>query len=98
MRIRHRGKQRVTKRLADGTRQTYWYAWMGGPPLCGGPGTPEFIASYNEAISRKVVPPQGTLLSMFQQYQASEDFRALADSTRRNSVGVRHRNDHDAPS
>jgi len=71
---------------------------MGGPPLCGGPGTPEFIASYNEAISRKVVPPQRTLLSMLQQYQASEDFRALADSTRRNSVRVRHRNDHDAPS
>ena len=98
MRIRLRGINRVTKRLADGTRRTYWYAWKGGPPLCGGPGTPGFIASYNEAISRKVVPLQGTLLSMLQQYQASEDFRALADSTRRNSVGVHRRNDHDAPS
>jgi hypothetical protein len=98
MRISLRGINRVTKRLADGTRQTYWYAWMGGPPLCSGPGTPEFMASYNEAISRKIVPPQGTLWSMLQQYQASEDFRVLADSTRRNSVGVRRRNDHDAPS
>ena len=86
MRIRLRGINRVTKRLADGTLRTYWYAWKGGPPLCGEPGTPEFMASYNEAISRKVVPPRGTLLSVLQQYQASEDFRALADSTRRSYV------------
>jgi integrase len=44
------------------------------------------MASYNEATSRKVVPPRGTLLSLLQQYQASEDFRALADSTRRSYV------------
>jgi integrase len=44
------------------------------------------MASYNEAISRKVVPPRGALLSVLQQYQASEDFRALADSTRRSYV------------
>jgi integrase len=86
MRIRLRGINRVTKRLADGTQRTYWYAWKGGPPLCGEPGTPEFMSSYNEAISRKVVPPRGTLLSVLQQYQASEDFRALADSTRRSYV------------
>ena len=86
MRIRLRGINRVTKRLADGTQRTYWYAWKGGPPLCGEPGTPEFMASYNEATSRKVVPPRGTLLSLLQQYQASEDFRALADSTRRSYV------------
>ena len=86
MRIRLRGINRVTKRLADGTLRTYWYAWKGGPPLCGEPGTPEFMASYNEAKSRKVVPPRGTLLSVLQQYQASEDFRALADSTRRSYV------------
>jgi integrase len=86
MRIRLRGINRVAKRLADGTQRIYFYAWKGGPPLCGEPGTPEFMASYNEAISRKVVPPRGTLLSLLQQYQASEDFRALADSTRRSYV------------
>src|ERR1700733_7115684 len=86
MRIRLKGLNSITKRLADGTRRTYWYAWKGGPPLCGEPGTPEFMASYNEAISRKVVPLRGTLLSVLQQYQASEDFRALADSTRRSYV------------
>jgi len=88
MRVRLRGINQITKRLADGTLRTYWYAWKGGPPLCGQPGTPEFMASYNEAVSRKVAPPRGTLLSVLQQYQDSEDFRALADSTRRSYIAL----------
>jgi integrase len=83
MRVRLRGINSITKRLADGTRRTYWYAWKGGPPLRGEPGTPEFIASYNEAVARKVVLPRGTLLSVLQAYQSSEDFTGLAASTRR---------------
>ena len=62
VRMTLRGVNSTTKKLANGTRRTYWYAWKGGPPLCGEPGTPEFIASYNEAAARKVVPPRGTLL------------------------------------
>jgi integrase len=49
-------------------------------------GTPEFIASYNEAVTSKMTPPRGSLLSLLQQYQASEDFRTLATSTRRSYV------------
>jgi len=63
MRIRLKGINSITKRLADRTTRTYRYAWKGGPPLRGEPGTPEFIASYNEAVARKVAPPRGTLLS-----------------------------------
>jgi hypothetical protein len=66
--------------------RTYWYAWKGGPRLRGEPGTPEFMASYNDAVARKVAPPRGVLLGVMQQYQASEDFRLLADSTRRSYV------------
>jgi integrase len=88
MRVRLKGINRVTKRLADGMLRTYWYAWKGGPPLCGDPGTPEFVASYNEAVSRKITPPRGTLLSVLAKYQDSEDFRGLADSTRRNYVAL----------
>ncbi len=83
MRLRFKGINSITKRLADGTARTYWYAWKGGPPLRGEPGTPEFIASYNAAGATKVAPPQGVILSILQDYQASEDFRGLADSTRR---------------
>jgi integrase len=62
---------------------TYWYAWRGGPQLQGEPGSPEFIASYNEAVSRKVARPQGVLFSILQGYQASDDFRSLAERTRK---------------
>jgi len=86
MRIQLKGINSITKTLADGTRRTYWYAWKGGPPLHGAPGTPEFIASYNQAIASKVVTPHGVILSILQGYQASEDFRGLAASTRRSYV------------
>ena len=88
MRIRLKGINRITKRLADGTTRTYWYAWKAGPPLRGEPGTPEFVASYNEAAASKVAPPRGKLLSVLQQYQASKDFTGLADSTRRSYVAL----------
>src|SRR6516162_9017697 len=88
MRIRLRGLNAVTKKLADGTKRMYYYAWKGGPPLDGLPGSPEFVASYNEAVARKVLPPRGTLLSVLQAYQASEDFTGLADSTRRSYVAL----------
>jgi integrase len=82
MRVNLKGINSYTARLADGTTKTYWYAWKGGPRLPGEPGTPEFIASYNEAAAQKIRPPTGKLLSLLQAYQASEDFRKLADSTR----------------
>jgi integrase len=88
MRIRLKGLNSITKRLADGTKRTYWYAWKGGPPLRGEPGSPEFIASYNDAVARKVAAPDGVLLKLLQTYQASEDFRGLADSTRRSYVAL----------
>jgi integrase len=86
MRVQLKGINSVTKRLAAGRTVTYWYAWKGGPPLRGEIGTPEFIASYNEAIAQRVRAPTGVLLSVMQGYQASEDFRQLADTTRRSYI------------
>jgi hypothetical protein len=88
MRVRLKGLNSITKTLADGSKRTYYYAWKGGPPLHGKPGSPEFIHAYNEAIARKVLPPRGTLLSVLRAYQASEDFLGLADSTRRSYVAL----------
>jgi integrase len=82
MRVRLKGLNSVTKTLADGTRRTYWYAWKGGPPLIGEPGTPEFVHSYNAAIATKVALPQGKLLSVLQSYQASGEFNGLTARTR----------------
>ena len=57
MRLRLKGINVVRKRLADGSLRVYHYAWKGGPALRGEPGTPEFIAGYNEAAARKATPP-----------------------------------------
>ena len=54
MRIRLKGLNSKRKKLADGSYRTYWWAWKGGPPLHGEPGTPEFVASYNAAVAEKV--------------------------------------------
>jgi integrase len=86
MRVRLKGINPVTKTLAGGTKRPYHYAWKGGPPLRGEPGTPEFVHSYNEAVARKVVPPRGTLLSVMQSYQLSGEFRGLAEVTRKGYV------------
>jgi integrase len=86
MRIRLKGINSITKRLADGTRRTYWYAWKGGPPLCDEPGTPEFVHSYNQAIARKKTGPEGCILSLLQGYQQSTDFLDLAARTRRDYI------------
>jgi hypothetical protein len=88
VRIRLKGINSYTANLADGTTKTYWYAWKGGPRLQGEPGTPEFIASYNEAAAQKVTAPKGQLLSLLQSYQASDDFRQLAQRTRDDYAGI----------
>jgi integrase len=88
MRIRLKGINSVKKKLADGTTKSFYYAWKSGPPLRGQPGSAEFIASYNEAVARKVAPPRGTLLTLLQQYQASPDFTDLASSTRRSYIAL----------
>jgi integrase len=87
MRIRLKGINPKRKRLADGSFKTYYYAWKGGPPLRGEPGTPEFVHSYNEAIATKAATPQGKLLSVFQAFQASGEFNGLAARTRFDYIG-----------
>jgi hypothetical protein len=84
MRVRLRGINSITKRLADGTLRTYYYAWKGGPPLRGEPGTPEFVASYNEAVATKVAPPTGVLVALLFRFQESAEFQfGISARTRR---------------
>jgi integrase len=87
MRVRLRGINSKRKKLADGSFRTYYWAWKGGPALRGEPGTPEFIASYNEAVARKVVPPRGKLFSVLQAYQASDEFLDREPRTRSDYIG-----------
>jgi integrase len=85
-RIRLKGLNSRRKKLADGSFVTYWYAWKGGPRLRGELGSPEFIASYHEAVTAKKAAPVGTLLSLIQAYQGSAEFSDLRDRTRRDYV------------
>src|SRR4051812_30219979 len=79
MRVELKG---VAKVSAKG--RTYWYAWRGGPRLSGQPGSPEFLASYNEAIEARRTPEPGRFRSIVTLYKASPDYAKLADTTKRN--------------
>jgi integrase len=86
MRIRLKGINSKRKRLADGSHNFY-YAWKSGPPLRGEPGTPEFVASYNEAVAKKVAPPTGVLLALLFRFQESADFQfGITPRTRRDYI------------
>jgi integrase len=87
MRVRLKGVNSRTKRLADGSLKTYYWAWKGGPPLQGTPGSPEFVASYNAAVAQKVSPPTGVLLALLLRFQESAEFRyKISDRTRRDYI------------
>jgi len=77
------GVHRVRKRLASGAVAVYHYAWRGGPRLPGDPGSAEFLAAL--AAAKAEAPPhhKGTLQEVFDAYQASPAFTALADATRK---------------
>jgi len=82
VRVRLKGINKVTKRLADGSLATYYYAWKGGPRLQGKLGSPEFIASYNQAVEKRRQRGSDLLVSVLDAYESSADFRQLADRTR----------------
>jgi integrase len=82
VRLHLKGLNWTTFTLADGSTKTNYYAWRGGPPLVGSPGSPEFLKSYNAAVATRVVAPDGRLLSLTQAYQRSQQFLSLRERTR----------------
>lgn len=70
----------VAKVRAKG--RIYWYAWRGGPRLRGEPGSHEFLESYREA-HEKCCLSGDRVQALVTLYKASDDFRNLADSTKR---------------
>lgn len=83
MRVRLKGINRITKKLADGSTVTYFYAWKGGPRLEGTPGSPEFHASYNRAVASRKAAPVGVLRFILDKFEHSTDFADLAERTRK---------------
>jgi integrase len=72
----------IAKVTAKG--RIYYYAWRGGPRLRGEPGSPEFMASYNEAIENLRAPDTARFRSLVVLYKASPDYKKLAASTVKN--------------
>lgn len=70
----------ITKTKAKG--RTYYYAWRGGPRLQGEPGSPEFMASYNEAVEERRTPDKSRFRFVVADYKGSKDYKKLAPSTR----------------
>jgi hypothetical protein len=60
----------------------YYYAWRGGPRLRGEPGSPEFMASFNEAVESRRTPDKSRFRFVVADYKGSEEYKALAESTR----------------
>jgi integrase len=87
MRVKLKGINKVTSRLASGAKVTYYYAWKGGPRLPGKPGDPEFMAAYNDAVQQKATHNKDNLQAILNQYQDTPKWAGLAERTRRDYVG-----------
>jgi integrase len=77
----------VKKRLANGSISTYYYAWKGGPRLTGTPGSPEFIASYNDAMKSGHDPKMKCLKDLINKYTSSPKFDRLKDNSKYSNLG-----------
>ncbi len=68
----------------------YWYAWRPEkgsrdkpPRLVGKPGSAEFMRAYHEAVENRRTPDTGKFKSLVTLYRASNDYKKLAESTRK---------------
>jgi hypothetical protein len=83
MRVRLKGINSLTTRLADGTVRTYWYAWKGGPRINAEPGTPEFVRLYSEAIAVKAKKNDATFRSLIDYFKDQSEYDGLGDKSKR---------------
>src|SRR6516162_3064777 len=70
----------IKKKRAKG--RVYYYAWLNGPRLRGEPGSPEFIATYNDAVAQHRAPDKSRFRFIVADYKDSAEYRKLAESTR----------------
>lgn len=77
--IEVKGVHKVTAKGRD-----YYYAWRGGPRIKAAYGTTEFVAELKEVIAARNTPDAERFQSLVALYKASDNYKGLADSTRRN--------------
>lgn len=74
--------QKVYRVTAKG--RTYYYAWRNGPRLHAAPGTPEFVAELQAVQETRKAGDPDKVSGLCARYRASDEWNALAASTRRN--------------
>lgn len=62
--------------------RVYYYAWRGGPRLSGEPGTPEFLASFQEAKNPLADSDRKKFGTWVRLYKASPEFAGLSVHTK----------------
>jgi integrase len=83
VRVRLKGLNWATKRLANGDLRTYYYAWPGGPRLNAQPGSPEFVRLFHEAHATRRQPAAGLFFHLIAEFKASAEYATLAPSSLR---------------
>ena len=77
----------ITKRLADGTQRTYWYAWKGGPPLREQTGHAGIRCVLQCGRRQKGRAADGVLLALLIRFQESAEFQfGISPRTRRDYI------------
>lgn len=66
--------------------RVYVYAWRGGPRLTTEPGSPEFTRELADALAARSTPDRSRMAGLVALYRASDDWKDLADKTRKNWV------------
>lgn len=88
MLVKIRGIHTVRRQLADGSKETYYSAWRGGPRMKEQPHTEAFSRNHSllkeAAEASKVVLTLDRLIEHFTgpEHERNPDFLALAGSTR----------------
>jgi integrase len=83
------GVATAIKRLADGSKRKYYYAWRGGPMLKAEDGTPLlpndplFHVAYARAHEERKKPPAGNLFSLIAAFKTSTEFTGRAEKTQK---------------
>lgn len=79
-----KGVASATKKLADGTTRTYYYAWRGGPRLSGEPGSEEFWDSLKDARAKAKTTrtPVDTIAGLIREFEGSSAYPTGASSAK----------------
>ena len=83
------GLASVSKTLADGSKQKYYYAWRGGPLLKSAEGKPlklsdpQLVVAYAAAHEARKKPAAGSLFSLIAAYRSTGEFTKLAERTKK---------------